>query len=362
MRKFLASLCMVLALVACKEEKKETAQIETKPVVKIGVTLPLTGDLANIGNAIKEAILMAQEEIPSDSKYNYQLIIEDDGYDYKRTALNINNFADIRKTDFVFSLFDGAAAVVAPITENHKINHIGCAWGEKFFQQYKYSFNHFSKPETQARAFMKLLLEKEIKKLAIVAVNYASMNEMLEYIKKDTEKNNIEITSTTLVNFGERDFRTIIEKIKLKDPDIIMLVMLNPELDIFIKQAMEAHLDKPYTAIDLLPATNYKKQLNGTEFVLSPDGSGDFKRKFIERTNLPISSCVANLYDAVRIVVQLYEKYNIKPSSEQINHDLYNLRNFDSAIGGKVSVDENGIIDAELLRGKFENGELVVRE
>ena len=356
MKKIILSLCMVLALGACKEENNQQAQ--KKPVIKIGATLPLTGNMANIGNAIKEALLMAKEEIPSNSKYNYELIIEDDGYDYKRTALNINNFADIKKADVVLSLFDGAAGIIAPVAERNKINHIGCAWGEKFFEEYKYSFNHFSKPETQAKAFVELLQEKDIKKFAIVAINYASMTEMLEYIEKDTKEKNIGITSVNLVNFGERDFRIIIKKIKSQNPDIVMLVMLNPELDIFIKQALEANLNKPYTAIDLLPATNYKELLEGTEFVMSPDGSADFKNKFALKTDLPLTSCVANLYDAVRITVELYEKYNTKPSSEQINNDLYHLRNFDSAIGGQVNVDENGIIDADLIRVKFEGGKL----
>ncbi len=359
MKKWLLSLCMVLALVACKDEKDPAAQTNSKPTIKIGISLPLTGDAASIGNAIKEAILMAKDEIPADSRYNYEIIIEDDGYDYKRTALNVNNFADIKHTDVVLSLFDGAAGITAPIVEKNKINHIGCAWGENFFKKYTYSFNHFSKPSTQAQAFINLLQEKNIKKFAVVAINYASMNEMLSYIEEYLKETDIEITSTNFVNFGERDFRTIIEKIKLQNPDVIMLVMLNPELDIFLKQAIEGHLNKPYTAIDLLQATNYKQFLDGTEFVMSPDGSEDFKAKFSKKSDLTLTSCVANLYDAIKIIFQLYEKYETKPTSMQINQDLYNLRNFPSAIGGSVNVDKNGIIDAKLIKVKFDNGRLV---
>ena len=53
---------MVLALIACKDEKKETAQANTKPVVKVGVSLPLTGDSANVGEAVKASINMAWNE------------------------------------------------------------------------------------------------------------------------------------------------------------------------------------------------------------------------------------------------------------------------------------------------------------
>ena len=56
MKKLLLSLCMLLALSACKDEKKNEA--DTRPIIKIGVSLPLTGNVAFMGNVAKEAVLM----------------------------------------------------------------------------------------------------------------------------------------------------------------------------------------------------------------------------------------------------------------------------------------------------------------
>ena len=92
MKKWLLSLCMVLALVACKEEKKEEVQVATRPVVKIGVSLPLTGDIAYMGQALKGAVQVAEQQLNESSglKNKYEFIIEDNGYNTK-TVIAINN-------------------------------------------------------------------------------------------------------------------------------------------------------------------------------------------------------------------------------------------------------------------------------
>ena len=79
---------MILALVACKDEKKQPAQAQNKPVVKIGVSLPLTGDMAFMGNIAKEAVLMNFEKWKSqNTKYNSQIC------EKFTIFLSINNFS-----------------------------------------------------------------------------------------------------------------------------------------------------------------------------------------------------------------------------------------------------------------------------
>ena len=73
MKKWLLSLCMVLALVACKEEKKQEAAVESKPVIKIGVSLPLTGDIAYMGQALKGAVMVAEQQLNENNKLKNQI-------------------------------------------------------------------------------------------------------------------------------------------------------------------------------------------------------------------------------------------------------------------------------------------------
>ena len=52
----------------------------TKPVVTIGITLPLTGDVAMLGQANKKAILLSESQLPKNLKYDYKLVFEDDQF------------------------------------------------------------------------------------------------------------------------------------------------------------------------------------------------------------------------------------------------------------------------------------------
>ena len=71
MKKIILSLCMVLALASC-DDKKETAQANAKPVIKIGATLPLSGDLSYVGIGAQNALNMLLDKWQKENtKYDY---------------------------------------------------------------------------------------------------------------------------------------------------------------------------------------------------------------------------------------------------------------------------------------------------
>ena len=87
-----------------KEEKKESANADTKPVIKIGATLPLTGNLAVYGKALQKALDLALNDQNKDNlKYDYQIVIEDDQYDLKKSLINLNRF--LRPVLFLSKMF-----------------------------------------------------------------------------------------------------------------------------------------------------------------------------------------------------------------------------------------------------------------
>lgn len=343
------AIIVILAAIFVLARFKSVTQFNwDKPTVTISATIPLTGNIAQVGNDLQKAMLLAQSEIPTDTKYNYEFVIADDAYEYKKTALNVNKFISINKADAVLSLYDGAGAVIAPIADNNELLHINCAWGEKLYQKYKYTFNHYSKPKTQAKAFIDNLVKNNVKSFSIISINYASINEAFYYIEGEAYKAGIKILSKKLVNFGAKDFRTDIMKLKKENPDRVMVLMLNPELDIFGKQAKELNLNIPYTSIDLVHGTAHPEFFENTEFVLSSRGSDEFISKMGGKTE---DSCSARFYDSIKIITNIYEKIGdgkTKPSSKDVVKELHKIKNYPSAIGTNISVDSDGIIDAGL--------------
>lgn len=362
MKKKLLIIAGILAVVAVGFFALRPAQEsnDPRPVVKIGATLPLSGNLAPVGNAIKEAMLMARDEIPANSKYRYEIIIEDNLFEMRNVATDAHRLINMKNADVLISMFDGASVVI-PIAEKAKVPHIGCTWGAKSFKDFQYSFNHWARPETQANAVVDLLKSKQINKIAAIGSQYGAAQEMISTIEKMAKHSGIEFTSVYYINNGTRDFAAEIEKIRMQKPDIILLQAMEPELSIFAKQAAEKNLNIPYTSVDKFVGAMNKELFNGSDFVLSPIGSDEFTAQMAKRTNLLVDECTANLYDAVKILVSVYESADHKLTGEELKDRLYQIKDYPSALGVRINVDEDGIIDAPLIRARIENGQ-VVRE
>ena len=101
MKKVLLSLLMATSLVACGE-KTEAPKENEKPVVKIGATLPLSGGFAETGVLSQQAMQMALDKWKAkDTKYDYQLFVEDDVSEPKKAVLNAQNFINTKKVQAI---------------------------------------------------------------------------------------------------------------------------------------------------------------------------------------------------------------------------------------------------------------------
>ena len=123
MKKWLLSLCMVLALVACKDEKKSA---NAKPVIKIGVSLPLTGDIAYMGQALKGAVAVAEQQLKENKqlKNEYSFIIEDNAYNTKNVIAINNKFAYADKVDAIVDFASSPGLITSQFAEKNKIIQI----------------------------------------------------------------------------------------------------------------------------------------------------------------------------------------------------------------------------------------------
>ena len=95
-------------------------------VIKIGVIAPLSGNLAFLGEGYKNAFLLAKEGLKN-TRYNYELIFEDDQMEPAKTATALQKLISIDQVNAVVSFTSGPANVISPIAEQNKIIHFGIA-------------------------------------------------------------------------------------------------------------------------------------------------------------------------------------------------------------------------------------------
>ena len=90
---------LVILLVACGDQTNNSKQ-NARPTIKVGVSLPLTGDIAYMGQALKGAVDVAAKNLKADNslKNNYEFIIEDNAYNTKNVIAINNKFAYVDKS------------------------------------------------------------------------------------------------------------------------------------------------------------------------------------------------------------------------------------------------------------------------
>ena len=275
MKKLLCVLCMALSLCACDNKKNDNPQ--NKPVVKIGMMLPLSGDMAEYGDATKRAIEMVKSDI-TDTKNHYEFILEDSGTDSAKAATIIRKLIFTDKINAVMGYISSTAMVVAPIAQENKIPSV-------FFVSApeasigEYNFRLYPDIVTAGKMIAEKIKSEKKKNVAIIYQNIPSMNymvaDMMPVLKKELK---IVVNENFLPD--EKNFFALLQKIKRAKPDYIIFEATPPETDIFIKQLHDNKIDIPLAGFQLLGMTANLDGLDGTWDVDTAQSSPDFVERY----------------------------------------------------------------------------------
>ncbi|MBE6447780.1 MAG: ABC transporter substrate-binding protein [Alphaproteobacteria bacterium] len=358
MKKSLLGLLMALGLVACGE-KAEAPKKNEKPVVKIGVILPLTGNSADVGEMAKKAILLAQDEIPELSKYEYKFIIEDDQFKSAVTANVINKLVFQDKVNSVLTYYAPAGFIVQPIAEQHKIPHFSNTWEENITNG-DYNFIQYTTMEAMADLAIDYLQEKNIDKVAIITEVRGTSEKFASKLNDKMKKNGFDTAYETF-NRGERDFKLMIEKLKSQKYDYFMVNSIRPEFDIIVKQLNEAGVSNEKIMGAGGDTIKDMSLYEGIVFSGSSIGTKSFQKKFNKKYGHDAGYGAVISYDLANLVVSAFENIHKEegiPSSEEIIEYLNNLAPYDCG-AGRCKISPTGyIINDPILRkvinGKYE--------
>jgi ABC-type branched-subunit amino acid transport system substrate-binding protein len=323
-----------------------------KPIINIGITLPMTGNMAHIGISSQNAIDMAYSKwADKNTKYEYHLSYQDDGFDAKNVASNTNRFITIDKAKAVLSIFSIGANVVSPITNNAQIIHFTCAYGSQPAEGF-YNFNNQTQYEENAQTLINELKANNIKSISLFTQNNIGSLQQTEVLSKMLERSNIQVLNEETYNPGVRDFTMIISKALQKGkPDIFYIDGLNPDAVIFIKNLKEITGKNNLTTINDFIEPHDKSVFNGLWFVESAYGTPAFVKEFESKNNDTPYTCAANSFDNLDMLIWAYENTtprnkDVVPHNDDVVKTLLSIKNWDSAVGN-VSIDEKGIVQSK---------------
>lgn len=346
-------------LLSSCDKKQESHQGEEKQVVKIGVSLPLSGDVAFAGVPVKKSIELALRDLKKSQnlKYDYRLVYEDDKLDPKQTVLNMNRFGSVEKVNAIMSMWGIVGPAVAKYANENEIIHFGCSWGYEIGKGY-YSFNNSTLPDEQVDMLIKGLKNRQVKTIGILHNASASDVEVIGILQKKLAAEGITVAYKNMYAMNARDFKADVMKMKKIPVDIILIMMASPSLDIMAKQMKEGGLNVPLTSIDYF---GFVPQLfEGQWFVQDAGGTSEFVEYFKQQTGENITSCVPNHYDSLRMIVEGFEKTSLKedqklPDHKKVVETILKNENFKSVMG-KIWLDEEGNVHTIPTLQIIENG------
>jgi branched-chain amino acid transport system substrate-binding protein len=345
--------------------------------LKIGVSAPLTGDIAALGQSTQNAALMAESEINAaggikvgSSKRKVKFIIEDDEDKPESTA---TVFQKLISQDRVLAIIGSQASKCsnagAPIAESAQIPQI-TPWSTNpnVTKGRSYIFRACFIDPFQGRVVAQYALKNLKKKTAAVLYDVASdyNKGIAEVFRTEYTKAGGKVVGFETYNTNDKDFSAQLSKIKGANPEILFLPNYFNEVPLQIQQARKLGLTCTVIGSDgwddpqLLKLGG--KDMEGTYFTnhYSPDIKRPTAQNFIasyqKKYGVKPDAAAALTYDSAYILFKAIAKAG-KADPKAIRNAIAATKGF-AGVTGDITYNGSGdpVKGAVVIRiqdGKF---------
>jgi len=339
-------------------------------VYKIGAILPLTGNLATIGEPERNALILAEEKINSEGGINgekLRVVIEDSKGEAKEAVTIASKFLNVDGIKiFIVSTSPSILATIPIIRDKEGIMFAitstpGITDGTNIFRL---------SPDSgqEMELLYEFFKERNIKKVA-----FSYPNNEFGNIIKDIFSKLYNGYGTIIIDdayqVGGKDFRSLIVKFKQYNPEWISFQGYPGDIPIFIKQARESGLTSKFitsmattwpstvralsemdeSPIFMAPLVNVAQ--------LRPKESNDFARAYEERFGFSPNWDAFYTYDTAMLIAEVFRKSE-QASVNKFRGALRAIKKF-SGVAGPIELLPNGDIKAALIPATIKNGKIV---
>ena len=275
-------------------------------VVTIGVIAPTTGPYAILGNSFVKAVEMAQSDLKG-TKYRYELKIADSGPDPTEARDIVRKVIEDDKVDAVIGAVSLIGQVTKPFATKARIPHT-CVCTVTRIGDGAYNFTNIPSPEAEAVRWVAEAQRRGIKRVAVIAQDYPSINNHVKEMKAEALRRGLVLAYESRFADTTTDFRSIIAKARSSRPDVYYVEALEPELDMLGQQLVDAKVRNIASVV--APSLSEKPQLfEGAWYTDSDLADIEFKRRFEAR--YPGTQFATHMmpyaYDSYNMIVQAYE-------------------------------------------------------
>ncbi len=309
-------------------------------VLKIGITIPLTGNNANLGMPQREVIELFEKELATrQTRHAYEFILEDDQLTGRLTAEACNKFLNLDHVAGIISLGSGSGNIVAPRAEQAKVLHLCIGASDaKITAGRNYSFIHWARPEEEAVLFANLVEKFGSKKVVFLTQRQQGLMAITTEAQKALEAQKLAASEVYYFNPGERDFRPLLAKINDTGADLLVIEAFSPEANIILRQYKQLGLTMRLTAIESPDLMDHREDAAGLLYVSAANPAPEFVAKLGHEATFgqPYT------YDALNLLVAAFEEC-AAPNSDRAAAVAYlkKVKDYPGAVGPVTVAPDN---------------------
>lgn len=331
---------LVIVLAAClaslpSDVRSEPARSSSYKPWRVGVILPLSGEGASWGQAVKNGLELAREGFSDKARAGLEFEYEDDMLSPRNTVSALNKLLAAGPLDAIISMASPTGIAIAPLTEAKRIPLLSIATNPDVSRNRKYAFNFWVTPEEEARVLLPEALRRGMRTIARISTQQEGVLAANAAIDREI-KGKIELAVSQEYLQDVRDFRTFIAKVRAHESHIdgLMLMLMPGQLSTFARQARSLGLRMPFfgleTLEDLSEIQAAEGALQGAWYVNASDGDGDFLKRYRARFPGASSYAAGNGHDAALLLAAAFERGTPR---DKIHEFLAGVKDFHGVLG-----------------------------
>jgi branched-chain amino acid transport system substrate-binding protein len=295
--------------------------------MKVGVSCPLTGDLAEYGSAVRNGIELARESFPK-SLSSIDFIYEDNQYDAAMAVTAFNKLRSVDNVSLIYNWGEPTLGAIASIAEKGKLPIIAMSLDPEPARNKKFIIRSINYSEQYAIALLNYLRTKKYKKIGIIKTEDPFLNSMISGLEK-----NLKPDETLKVAFsfnpGETDFKTAISKIKTENFDVLGVYLFTGQVSSFYRQAGVMGLKIPTFGTDFFESkteiADAKGFMSGAVYP-NIDVPESFASAYLKKYNNDIQVAYAyNAFEMTKLVGEKLGDLKEKQNPQQLINSFLKL-------------------------------------
>lgn len=333
---------------------------DNRPVVRIGMSVPLTGAYHQYGQsavAWKDHLLRKIED--RNTQLRYQVLVADDKMD-PRSALRVaRKFITEDKINVLLSYSSPCGTSIAPYAAVHKVPHFAVAYNPAVVLG-DTTVSLVPPPEDYVPTFQKILEKKKWRRLALFYVKSSTWQPIYNQIQKLAKDGKLQITYEKQYLPEDTNYLPDVQAIPADYVDAIVILAWNPQVNQIVSTIRQVPVEKPLLSLGggFLMADRSKIYDGALDIFWGGMEEADKLNRQLTGQAI-YTPYGGSAYDAISMTVGIYERYwtqnkKLIPPDEFMK-EVRKLREYPSVFG-RISCLPSGFFSFESHIYRIQDG------